>query len=141
VNQLPLIIISGLSGSGKSSAAAALEDVGFFCVDNMPIDLLPKFLELPIRRDADLLGIAFVMDLRDKGFVSRYEAVLSGLRKKRFRFEILFLEAEETILVQRFSTTRRPFRIRPASSSLMARMSAACLNACTRSNPSRSAPL
>lgn len=107
MNQLPLIIISGLSGSGKSTAAAALEDVGFFCVDNMPIDLLPKFLELPIRRDADLLGIAFVMDLRDKGFVPRYEAVLSGLRKKRFRFQILFLEADETVLVQRFSATRR----------------------------------
>jgi UPF0042 nucleotide-binding protein len=107
MKQLPIIIITGLSGSGKSTAVAALEDVGFFCVDNMPVDLLPKFLELPIQSDAGLSGFAFVMDLREKGFVTRQEAVLGGLRKKGFRFEIVFLEADEKALVQRFSATRR----------------------------------
>jgi UPF0042 nucleotide-binding protein len=101
------VIITGLSGSGKSTAIAALEDVGFFCVDNLPVELLPKFLELPIQNDAKMAGVAFVMDLREKGFVTRYEAVLGELRQKGFRFEIIFLEAEEKILVQRFSATRR----------------------------------
>jgi UPF0042 nucleotide-binding protein len=107
VKHLPHVIITGLSGSGKSTAIAALEDVGFFCVDNLPVELLPKLLELPIQNDAKMAGFAFVMDLREKGFVTRYEAVLSELRQKGFRFEIIFLEAEEKILVQRFSATRR----------------------------------
>ncbi|MGE5257338.1 MAG: RNase adapter RapZ [Hyphomicrobiales bacterium] len=107
MKHLPLVIITGLSGSGKSTAIAALEDVGFFCVDNLPVELLPKFLELPIQNDAKMAGVAFVMDLREKGFVTRYEAVLSELRQKGFRFEIIFLEAEEKVLVQRFSATRR----------------------------------
>jgi UPF0042 nucleotide-binding protein len=107
MKRLPLLIITGLSGSGKSTAVAALEDVGFFCVDNMPVDLLPKFLELPIQGDPELPGFAFVMDLREKGFVTRHEAVLSRLRQKGFRFEIIFLEADEKVLVQRFSATRR----------------------------------
>jgi UPF0042 nucleotide-binding protein len=107
VKHLPLVIITGLSGSGKSTAIAALEDVGFFCIDNLPVELLPKFLELPIQNDAEMAGVAFVMDLREKGFVTRYEAVLNELRQKGFRFEIIFLEAEEKVLVQRFSATRR----------------------------------
>ena len=107
MKHLPLVIITGLSGSGKSTAIAALEDVGFFCVDNLPVDLLPKFLELPIQSDSEMPGIAFVMDLRDKGFVARQEVVLGDLREKGFRFEIIFLEADEKVLVQRFSTTRR----------------------------------
>jgi UPF0042 nucleotide-binding protein len=107
VKHLPLVIITGLSGSGKSTAIAALEDVGFFCIDNLPVELLPKFLELPIQNDAEMAGVAFVMDLREKGFVTRYEAVLNELRQKGFRFEIIFLEADEKVLVQRFSATRR----------------------------------
>lgn len=107
MKHLPIVIITGLSGSGKSTAGAALEDAGFFCVDNLPVELLPKFLELPIQNDAEMAGVAFVMDLREKGFVTRYEDVLNELRQKEFRFEIVFLEAEEKILVQRFSATRR----------------------------------
>jgi UPF0042 nucleotide-binding protein len=107
MKHLPIVIITGLSGSGKSTAGAALEDVGFFCVDNMPVDLLPKFLELPIQSDAGWSGFAFVMDLREKGFVSRQGGVLRDLRQKGFRFEIIFLETDEKILVQRFSATRR----------------------------------
>lgn len=102
-----LFIITGLSGSGKSTALAALEDAGFYCIDNMPVDLLPKFLEMPIERDSDISGIALVMDLREKRFLSRYSAVFSELKKKGYFFEILFLEAEEEILIQRYSETRR----------------------------------
>ena len=55
---------------------AALEDAGFYCVDNMPVDLLPKFLELPIERDSEIAGIALVMDLREKGFLDKYSVHL-----------------------------------------------------------------
>jgi len=102
-----IFIITGLAGSGKSTAVAALEDAGFYCIDNMPVDLLPKFLEMPIERDSEIAGIALVMDLREKGFLAKYGAVFSELKIKGYYFEILFLEAEEEILVQRYSETRR----------------------------------
>jgi UPF0042 nucleotide-binding protein len=107
VKHLAIIIITGLSGSGKSTAMAALEDSGFYCVDNMPVALLPKFLELPIESETEIAGIAFVMDLREKGFLVEYEAIFASLKKKGYHFEILFLEAKEDVLVQRYSTTRR----------------------------------
>jgi RNase adapter protein RapZ len=86
---------------------AALEDAGFYCVDNMPVDLLPKFLEMPIGRDSEIAGVALVMDLRERGFLTKYKAVFSELKQKDYYFEILFLEADEEILVQRYSETRR----------------------------------
>ncbi len=86
---------------------AAFEDSGFYCVDNMPVALLPKFLELPIESETEITGIAFVMDLREKGFLAKYDAIFASLKKKGYHFEILFLEAEEDILLQRYSTTRR----------------------------------
>ena len=102
-----IFIITGLAGSGKSTAMAALEDAGFYCIDNMPVDLLPKFLEMPIELDSEISGIALVMDLREKGFLAKYSVVFSELKEKGYYFEILFLEAEEEILVQRYSETRR----------------------------------
>jgi len=107
VKNLTIIIITGLSGSGKSTAMAALEDAGFYCVDNMPVALLPKFLQLPIENNSEIAGIALVMDLREKGFLSKYSQVFESLKKKGYKFEILFLEAKEDILVQRYSATRR----------------------------------
>jgi len=86
---------------------AAFEDAGFYCVDNMPVALLPKFLELPIESDTEIAGVALVMDLREKGFLSKYSSVFESLKKKGYEFEILFLEANEDVLVQRYRTTRR----------------------------------
>ena len=86
---------------------AALEDAGFYCVDNMPVDLLPKFLDLLTVRDSELAGVALVMDLRGKGFIAKYKSVFDKLKRKGYRLEILFLEAEEETLLQRYSTTRR----------------------------------
>ncbi|MCJ7808821.1 MAG: RNase adapter RapZ, partial [Desulfobulbaceae bacterium] len=105
--KLKIIIITGCSGSGKSTAMAAFEDAGFYCVDNMPVALLPKFLELPIESDSEMAGLVFVMDLREKGFLSKYPDVFESLRQKGYMFNIIFLEAEEEILIQRYSQTRR----------------------------------
>ena len=105
--QLKIIIITGLSGSGKSTAIAAYEDAGFYCVDNMPVALLPKFLEIPVESVTEISGLAFVMDLREKGFVSTCTSVFESLRQKGYKFEILFFEADENVLLQRYSQTRR----------------------------------
>jgi UPF0042 nucleotide-binding protein len=107
VNHLPVLIVTGLSGSGKSTALAALEDVGFYCIDNMPVALVPKFLELPAPSAPEISGLAFGMDVRERGFAYRYEEVLNAVRRQGFRVEVLFLEATEKVLVQRFSATRR----------------------------------
>jgi len=107
VKNLIIIIITGLSGSGKSTALAAFEDVGYYCVDNLPVDLLPKFLELPIQQATDISGLVFVMDLREKGFLTKYPSVFESLRQKGYHFKILFLEAQEETLLKRYSQTRR----------------------------------
>lgn len=102
-----IIIVTGLSGSGKSTVLKAFEDIGFFCVDNMPVVLLPKFLELPVESRGEVLKIALVMDLREKGFLESYQEVFPELREKGYHLEILFLDASDEILVRRFSQTRR----------------------------------
>jgi UPF0042 nucleotide-binding protein len=107
VKRLTIIIITGLAGSGKSTAMAALEDAGFYCVDNMPVALLPKFLQLPVESNTEIAGFALVMDLREKGFLSKYGKVFESLKRKGYNFEIFFLEAKEDVLVQRYSATRR----------------------------------
>jgi len=107
VKKIKLIIITGLSGSGKSTAISAFEDAGFYCVDNMPVALLPKFLELPIESNSEITGLAFVMDLREKSFLYRYSLIFDSLKKKGYQFKILFLEADEESLLKRYSQTRR----------------------------------
>ena len=107
MNNLNIFIITGLSGSGKSTAIDALEDMGFYCVDNMPVALLPKFVELPIESDSEISGLAFVMDLREKSFLSAYTSIFESLKEKGYQFTILFLEANEDTLVKRYSQTRR----------------------------------
>lgn len=102
-----IFIITGRSGSGKSTAIAAFEDAGFYCVDNMPVALLPNFLNLPIENASELSGFAFVMDLREKGFLAKYRQVFRSLEEKGFTIEIIFLEADENVLLQRYSQTRR----------------------------------
>ena len=102
-----IVIISGLSGSGKSTAIKALEDTGFFCVDNLPVMLLPKFLELRAGSSgSEISKIALVMDMRAEEFISTYANVLDDLSKQGYRFEILFLEASEETLLRRYSETR-----------------------------------
>lgn len=107
MKNLIIIIITGLSGSGKSVAIDALEDTGFFCVDNMPVLLLPKFLELRLGSASEIQKLALGMDLREKEFVKKYQEVFEQLRQDGYNLEILFLEASEKSLLERYSQTRR----------------------------------
>ena len=84
-----------------------MEDAGFYCVDNMPVSLLPKFLELPLQHNADIAGLAFVMDAREKGFIDQYADIFDALQADGHKLEIVFLEATEKDLLNRYSQTRR----------------------------------
>ncbi len=110
---LKIFIITGLSGSGKSTALAVFEDAGFYCVDNLPVTLLPKFLELPMDSRSEIAGLAFVMDIREKQFLSHYREVFKILNNTGYRYKILYLEADETVLLQRYSMTRRQHPLSP----------------------------
>lgn len=107
MKHLDLIIITGLSGSGKSTAINALEDAGYFCVDNMPVSLLPKLLELRLETASEVQKIALGMDLRQRDFTERFQEVFKEAQRDGFKPRVLFLEASEDILVKRFSETRR----------------------------------
>ena len=113
-----MVIITGLSGSGKSTALRALEDIGFFCVDNLPVVLLPRFLSLTLESSPEIRHVAMVMDLRQKSFLDKYKNIFKGLKNKGYKIEILFLEATEESLLRRFSETRRNHPL-SAKSSIM----------------------
>ena len=102
-----IIIISGLSGSGKSTALRTLEDLGFFCIDNLPVILLPKFIELCHSSSDEISKVALVMDVREGAFLKEYQPTLARIRHDGHRIELIFLESSEEILIQRFSETRR----------------------------------
>lgn len=107
MNIFNIFIITGQSGSGKSTGLAALEDAGYYCVDNLPVSLLPKFLEIPIEKETHYRGLAFGMDLRERTFLMSYRSVFDELRQAGHRLEIIFLEADVATLTRRFSQTRR----------------------------------
>jgi UPF0042 nucleotide-binding protein len=110
VNKIPLVvIITGLSGSGKTVALRALEDAGFFCVDNLPVALIESFIS-EVSGNARIKKIGIGIDIREKGFLSEVDHVLKALKQKH-RSEVLFLEAEQEVLLRRFKETRRPHPI------------------------------
>jgi UPF0042 nucleotide-binding protein len=107
MRNIRVLIITGLSGSGKSTAIRALEDIGFFCVDNLPVVLLPDFLEIQAAPGKDISQVAMVMDLREKGFIEQYPEIFKRLQEKGYRIEVLFLDSTDDALLHRFSETRR----------------------------------
>jgi UPF0042 nucleotide-binding protein len=107
MKHLRVVIITGLSGSGKSTALRALEDIGFFCVDNLPVILLPKFLSITSASSPEVRRVALVMDLRERSFLDKYNRIFETLQKKGYKIEILFLDASDESLLHRFSETRR----------------------------------
>jgi UPF0042 nucleotide-binding protein len=103
------VIVTGLSGSGKSHAIRALEDLGYFCVDNLPALLIPTMADLVAREEAGIERVAIVVDVREGGFLREFPRIYRRLRTNHGILPMLiFLEASHSALVRRFSETRRP---------------------------------
>ncbi|MCD9187377.1 MAG: RNase adapter RapZ [Pyrinomonadaceae bacterium] len=111
INLPKLIIITGLSGSGLSSATNAFEDLGYFCVDNLPISILPTFARLLLPNEEDAIAIekaALVINIRERHFLAEFPGEMKKLRGKNLDPYIVFFEASDEVLHRRFSETRRP---------------------------------
>jgi UPF0042 nucleotide-binding protein len=102
-----LVVVTGLSGSGKSTAIKAFEDIGYFCIDNLPVPLLPEFLTLCEKELHDIRRIALGIDIRARRFFKDYDGIFRSLEGLGYHFEIIFLEAATDVLQRRFSQTRR----------------------------------
>ena len=101
------VIVTGMSGAGKSTALKILEDAGYFCVDNLPIPLLVKFVELFMDPDPKVDKVALGIDIRGKESFDQLEANLGQLLERKIQTEILFLDAKDNVLVKRYQETRR----------------------------------
>lgn len=112
-----LIIISGPSGAGKSTAIKVLEDLNFFCVDNLPIVLMPKFMELS-NQSAEISKVAIVVDVREREFLKEFPIVLKEMTDSGYNAELIYLEASDDALLRRFSETRRRHPLSEGESSL-----------------------
>ncbi len=99
--------MSGMSGAGKSTALKMLEDIGFFCVDNLPVQLIYKFAELAYAEDAELTDVALGVDIRSGKGLSEFPRVLGQLEEAEYPYSILFLDCSEDVLVKRYKETRR----------------------------------
>ena len=101
-----LVVITGMSGSGKGSVLKVFEDLGYYCVDNLPVELIPSFAEL-IQQSQEIHKAALVLDVREGARLERLPSILRAV-KKRVPTRVLFLEASDEVLQRRFSETRRP---------------------------------
>lgn len=107
MQQMRFLLITGLSGAGKSNAVGFLEDLGYFCVDNLPPTFIPKFAEMCMQSGGKIDRVALVSDIRGGEFFTNLFEALDKLEEMGLEYEILFLEADEEVLVRRFKETRR----------------------------------
>ncbi len=107
MNKPRLVVITGISGAGKSEAAKCLEDIGYFCIDNLPATLIPKLAELLTEEQLGLSKIALVLDIRERELLDIVPGELASLSKMGLTYEMLFLDANDDVLLRRFSQTRR----------------------------------
>lgn len=107
-----ILVISGMSGSGKSTAIRALEDAGFFCIDNLPIPLLPKLTELA--HSGHIARLALVIDAREGVFLEATPRILNEMKRAGHQVEVLFLDSSDESLIRRFSETRRKHPLAPS---------------------------
>lgn len=111
--RLNLVIISGLSGSGKTYALKAFEDAGYFCIDNLPPALLPTFVDLCNQQHSEIANVALGIDIRERAFFSDFVGILERVKVLGHAVRLLFLEAREEVLIRRFSESRRPHPLLP----------------------------
>lgn len=104
---MKFVIVTGMSGAGKSTALKMLEDMGYFCVDNLPIALLPKFAELAHAPGSDISQVAVGVDIRNGRSLDEMSSVLEHLKASGVAYQILYLEASDEVLVKRYKETRR----------------------------------
>lgn len=111
-----IVFISGLSGSGKTTAMAALEDLSFYCVDNLPVQLVPQFLGLCTQASSPIDKIALALDAREKNFLSRFPELVDELRSQGADVEVIFLDCSDEVLERRYRETRRVHPLSPEGS-------------------------
>jgi UPF0042 nucleotide-binding protein len=116
LNSQQIVFISGLSGSGKTTAMAALEDLSFYCVDNLPVQLVPQFLALCTKASEPVEKIALALDAREKQFLAHFPELVRDLRNQGAQLEILFLECSDEVLERRYRETRRVHPLSPEGS-------------------------
>ena len=109
------LIITGLSGSGKTCVSRFLEDLGYYCIDNLPAKLIPTFVDLWMREEFKIEKVALVVDIREEGFRSEFPNVLTSIRKE-ISPRMIFLDAADETIVKRFSESRRPHPMAPRKS-------------------------
>lgn len=102
-----IVIITGISGSGKSTGVRVLEDEGFFCIDNLPVSLISTFVDLMGKSTDRVRDVALVMDIRDPDSLRGHEKVLQGLRDSGHSVDIIYFDASDEVIIRRFSETRR----------------------------------
>ena len=101
------VIVSGMSGAGKSTALKTLEDAGYFCVDNLPVQLVKRFAEIAYDSDTEIDNVAIGLDIRSGESLGKLSSILEKLKKEGYSYEILFLDAGDEVLVKRYKETRR----------------------------------
>ena len=107
------VIVTGLSGAGKTQATRSLEDLGYFCVDNLPPTLISKFAEACMQSGGNIEKVALVIDIRGGVFFDDFFDTLNYLKRNEFKYEILFLDASDEVLIKRFKETRRSHPLSP----------------------------
>ena len=117
---MEILIVTGLSGAGKSNAVKYLEDIGYYCIDNMPPALIQSFMSLESQNKIDLEKAAFVMDIRGGAFFKDLEHEMEELRSEEKPFRVLFLEANDATLIRRYKETRRIHPLNEGTSDLEA---------------------
>lgn len=115
---IDFIVVTGMSGAGKSAASRCLEDLGFFCIDNLPATLIPKVAELCAQSEKRIERVALVVDAREGRFLEGLFDILMDLRREGHLVRVVFLEASDEVLVRRFSESRRPHPLAPGGSAL-----------------------
>ena len=118
MNRRRMVVVTGMSGSGRSAALKAFEDIGFYCVDNLPLPLLPEFIRHTARSD-EAFRSAIGIDIRERGFAEEFPMRYGALKAAGMEIEMLFLEASDQALVRRYSETRRPHTLAKGATPLL----------------------